>query len=147
MALELASSAFDLGGTIPQKFTCDGANISPPVSWAGLPEQASSLVLIVEDPDAPRGTWVHWVLYNVSPDQNGLSEGVQNIGMEGKNDFGSLGYGGPCPPRGTTHRYFFRLYALDTDLDIGPGAARADVERAMQGHILAQGELPGRYGR
>ncbi len=147
MALELTSSAFDQGGTIPQKYTCDGVDVSPPLTWSGVPNEAQSLALIADDPDAPRGTWVHWVLFNISPDQDGLSEGIQGVGTGGRNDFGKPDYGGPCPPSGPAHRYFFKLYALDIELNLSLGATKADVEAAMQGHILAQGELMGKYGR
>jgi hypothetical protein len=103
--------------------------------------------VIADDPDAPVGTWVHWVLYNLPAGQTSLVEGVQGVGLQGTNDFRKIGYGGPCPPRGKPHRYFFKLYALDSTADLKPGGSKADLEKAMQGHILAQGQLMGRYGR
>jgi hypothetical protein len=128
-------------------FTCDGQDISPALSWDSLPAGTKSLALIMDDPDAPIGTWVHWVLYNLPSDQSGLSEGVNRIGIDGKNSWGKTGYGGPCPPKGKSHRYFFKLYALDTALSLPTGASKAEVEKAMQGHILGQGQLMGRYAR
>lgn len=145
--LSVSSPAFDDGADIPVKYTCDGENLSPPLSWSGVPEDAQSLVLIVDDPDAPAGTFVHWVLFDLSPDESSLSEGSTGVGTQGENSSRQLGYTGPCPPQGPTHRYFFKLYALDQPTKLEPGATKADVERAMQGHVLAQGELVGRYGR
>lgn len=147
MTIELTSSAFDQGAAIPQKYTCDGDNLSPPLSWSALPDGTQSLALIVDDPDAPRGTYVHWVVFNLPPDQEGLSEGSQDVGVQGRNNAGSTRYAGPCPPPGSAHRYFFKLYALDAELRLSPGATKADVEQAMEGHILGQGELMGKYGR
>jgi Raf kinase inhibitor-like YbhB/YbcL family protein len=112
-----------------------------------VPDGAQSLALIVDDPDAPGGTWVHWVLYDLPAVTPSLPEGVQGAGIDGKNDFNQTGYGGPCPPRGSNHRYFFKLYALDNITDLSPGATKRDLEKAMQGHILAQGQLMGTYGR
>ncbi len=154
-ALRVWSPAFKSGGTIPTRYTCDGEDVSPPLRWEGVPEGAKSLVLIVDDPDAPVATFVHWVLYNIPPDRTELPEGVPptlevpGIGLQGTNDFKDrrIGYRGPCPPPGKPHRYFFKLYALDTTLDIIPGASPANVERSMRGHILAQGYLMGTYGR
>lgn len=146
MTIQLTSAAFQEGGTIPKKYTCDGQNISPQLDWSGLPDQTKSLVLIVDDPDAPGGTFVHWVLYALPADLKGLSEGA-STGVQGANSFRKSGYGGPCPPKGSTHRYFFKLYALDTSLSLKPGASKADVEKAAGGHILAQGQLMGKYGR
>ncbi len=147
MTIQLTSSAFMEGGNIPRRHTCDGEDFSPPLSWSGIPAGTVSLALIVDDPDAPRGDWVHWVLVDLPPDLNGLPEGVAGTGTAGKNDFGRLGYGGPCPPKGRNHRYYFKLYALDQTLGLKSGATKEDVEAAMAGHILAQGELMGRYGR
>jgi Raf kinase inhibitor-like YbhB/YbcL family protein len=147
MTIELTSSAFGQGATIPRKYTCDGDNLSPPLAWSAPPGGTQSLALVVDDPDAPRGTYVHWVLFNLSLDQDGLSEGVQNVGVQGRNNAGGIKYAGPCPPPGPAHRYFFKLYALDIELDLKPGANKAEVVQAMEGHILAQGELMGRYGR
>lgn len=146
MSIQLTSSAFQDGERIPVQYTCDGANISPSLTWAEIPPAARSLALIVSDPDAPSGDWTHWVLFDLEPRLPGLPEGTQ-IGISGKNNFGKQGWGGPCPPAGKAHRYIFRLYALDTMLGLKAGAARKDMEQAMQGHILAQGELMGMYGR
>lgn len=145
--IKITSPAFVDGGTIPVKYTCDGADVSPQLDWENLPAGTRSLALISDDPDAPMGTWVHWVLFDIPPDTTGLPEGVKGIGTQGKNDFRKLGYGGPCPPKGPAHRYFFKLYALDTKLGLKEGATKADVEKAMQGHILAQGQIIGKYGR
>ena len=151
--IQLTSAAFQEGEPIPVQYTCDGTNISPPLAWAGIPGGTNSLAMIVDDPDAPGRTWVHWVVYQISPDLTGLPEGLVNysnaggIGTAGKNDFNKLGYGGPCPPKGKPHRYFFKLYALDADLELQQGATKTQLEAAMQGHILAQGQLMGTYGR
>jgi len=153
MAIQLTSTAFNEGNAIPKKYTCDSEDISPPLAWNGVPASAKSLALIVDDPDAPVGTWVHWVLYDMPPGLTGLNEAInktptiQGVGTQGTNDFRKTGYGGPCPPRGKPHRYFFRLYALDTALNLKPGATRRELDKAMQGHILAQGQLFGTYGR
>lgn len=147
MAITLTSSAFTEGGTIPKKHTCDGEDVSPALSWSGLPDGTRSLALIMDDPDAPAGTWVHWVIYDLPPDLSGLQEGTQGLGVEGTTSFRKQMYGGPCPPRGKPHRYYFKLYALDTVLGLKSGATKAELEKAMQGHILAQGQLMGRYGR
>ena len=153
MAFELKSTAFENGGFIPKKYTCDGSDVSPPLSWTDPPEGTKSLALICDDPDAPMGTWVHWVLFGVPPETRELPEGVPTEktlswgGKQGRNDFGRIGYGGPCPPRGPAHRYFFRLYALDTEPDLSPGATKRELLRAIEGHILAEAELIGRYGR
>lgn len=147
MTIQISSSAFAHNELIPKRYTCDGEDVSPELSWQNVPDGTISFVLIVDDPDAPIGTFVHWVLFNLPGNLNGLKEGVKGIGVGGVNDFRRSGYGGPCPPRGSTHRYFFKLYALDTTLSLTAGVKKADVEKAMQGHILAQGELIGRYGR
>lgn len=150
MALQLTTSAFP-GGLIPSKFTCDGADVSPALSWTDPPKDTASFALIVDDPDAPMGTWVHWVLYDVPATARGLPEGVEKDrqlldgSRQGRNDFGKIGYNGPCPPRRAVHRYFFKLYALDSKTKLKPGAAKSEVERAMKGHILAQTELVGRF--
>ncbi len=152
MTIDITSSAFQNEGNIPQKYTCDGANVSPPLTWSSIPDGTKSIALIADDPDAPVGTWVHWVLFNIPPDARGLPENVPAVqtldsgAVQGTNDFKKLGYGGPCPPAGS-HRYFFKIYALDTQLDLEPGASKAQVEDAMEGHILAQGQLMGRYER
>jgi Raf kinase inhibitor-like YbhB/YbcL family protein len=154
MAFQLTSPSFASQGEIPTKFTCEGADISPALAWSGVPEGTKSLALIVDDPDAPdpkapKMTWVHWVLYNLPPAASGLPEGVKSSALpsgtrEGKNDWKRTGYGGPCPPIGR-HRYFHKLMALDTVLpDLG-AATKADLEKAMKGHILAQVELVGTY--
>ena len=148
----IMSAAFQEGGMIPAKYTCDGQDLSPPLSWSGVPDNAKSLVLISDDPDAPMGTWVHWVVYNIPPDMTGFEEGVSRDTLarkgvvQGMTDFRRQEYGGPSPPSGT-HRYYFNLYALDTTLDLGPGATKKQVEAAMQGHILVQAQLMGRYAR
>jgi Raf kinase inhibitor-like YbhB/YbcL family protein len=142
--LRVTSSAFKSNGTIPKKYTCDGIDVNPPLSIEGLPKQTESLVLIVDDPDAPRGTWVHWVVWNIPPLRVIQEDSVP--GTEGVNDFQRHSYGGPCPPSGT-HRYFFKVYALDTKLQLGQNAGKRDVEKAMEGHILAMGELVGLYSR
>ena len=153
MTLQISGSAFSAGDTIPTKFTCDGPDVSPKLTWSGSPANTQSFALIMDDPDAPVGTWVHWVLYDLPPDTKELSEGVvkqeqlSSGARQGRNDFGKIGYGGPCPPPGKPHRYFFKLYALDAKLNLKAGATKAEVEGGMKGHILAQGELIGRYGR
>jgi Raf kinase inhibitor-like YbhB/YbcL family protein len=147
MTIQITSAAFTDGGKIPRLYTCDDQNVSPPLAWTGVPTNTVGLALIMDDPDAPSGTWVHWVLFNLSSDQTGLDQGKSGIGMDGVNDFGKIGYGGPCPPRGSNHRYFIKLYALDKTLDLKVGATKAQLENAMKGHILAQGQLMGRYGR
>lgn len=152
VAIEVTSAAFENGGMIPSKYTCDGADVSPPISWAGIPEGTKSISLICDDPDAPMGTWVHWVLYDLKPDISQLPEGIPAsdtvVGgaKQGTNDFRKIGYGGPCPPSGT-HRYFFKVYALDKMLNLKPGARKRDLLKAMEGHILAEGQLMGRYSR
>jgi len=151
--IEIKSSAFQEGGIIPRKYTCDAEDISPPLSWTAPPAETKSLVLICDDPDAPVGTWVHWVLYNLPPDVTELPEGVPpdrtvlGGAMQGTNDFRKIGYGGPCPPRGPAHRYFFKLYAVDFQPELRPGMRKKDVLKAIEGHILAQGQLMGRYKR
>jgi len=152
MALKITSSAFSEGGMIPRKYTCDGPDVSPDLAWSGIPDGTRSLALICDDPDAPVGTWVHWVLFNLPAAATGLPEGVasdatlQNGASHGTNDFRRLGYGGPCPPGGT-HRYFFKLYALDTPLRLESGATKAQLESAMAGHILGEAQLMGKYKR
>jgi Raf kinase inhibitor-like YbhB/YbcL family protein len=152
MELEIKSTAFEEGGSIPRKYTCDGTDISPPLSWTQPPEGTKSLVLICDDPDAPMGTWVHWVLYSLSPDTLELPEDVPDkkevLGgaMQGTNDFRRIGYGGPCPPSGT-HRYYFTLYAIDSEPGLGAGATKKEVLTNIEGHVLAEGQLMGRYSR
>jgi Raf kinase inhibitor-like YbhB/YbcL family protein len=166
MTISLRSPAFADGGMIPKEYTCDGAGGSPPLEWSGVPAAAKGLALIVDDPDAPMGTFSHWVVVDLPPRINGLKAGVPAGGVvppaslvasgdaapeagarQGENDFGDVGYGGPCPPSGT-HRYFFRLYALDRPLGLaGKAPTRSDVLAAIKGHVLAEGRLIGRYAR
>lgn len=151
--MQLTSPAFGEKEVIPRKYTCDGENVSPALKWSGVPAEARVLVLIADDPDAPMGTWVHWVLFDLPSTTTGLPEAlpksqyVPGGAKQGLNDFKHLGYGGPCPPPGKAHRYFFKLYALDRILDLKPGATKKEVERAMERHIVAQGELMGTYNR
>jgi hypothetical protein len=153
MPIELTSSAFAPGTAIPPRYTGDGPNLSPPLQWTEPPIGTRSLAVICDDPDAPRGTWVHWVLFNLPADSMHLNEGVpahetlDDGAKQGKTDFGTVGYGGPAPPKGKPHRYFFRLYALDAVLELPVGASRAQVEAAMKGHILDEGHLVGLYQR
>jgi Raf kinase inhibitor-like YbhB/YbcL family protein len=153
MSIELTSTAFHAGVTIPKQYTADGAGSSPPLRWSDLPAETKSVALICDDPDAPRGTWVHWVLFNLPAQSRELEEGVPttetlgNGAKQGKNDFGNIGYGGPAPPKGKPHRYFFKLYALDVAVDLAPGATKAQLLKAMKGHILDEGQLVGTYGR
>jgi Raf kinase inhibitor-like YbhB/YbcL family protein len=153
MTIELTSPAFKEGEPIPQQYTDDGKNVSPPLQWSGVPQGTRSLVLIADDPDAPRGVWVHWVVFNLPPDTHELAEAqpaeatLPGGARQGKNDFGNLGYGGPAPPRGKPHRYFFKLYALDTSLDLPAGATKDQVVAAAKGHVLAEGQFMGKYGR
>jgi hypothetical protein len=142
----LSSSAFENGRSIPGEYTCDEADVSPPLTFGEIPENAKSLALIMDDPDAPMGTWVHWVIWNILPNITGLSKGENITFPQGTNDFGKQEYGGPCPPSGT-HRYFFKLYALDTMLELEAGATKNQLEEAMSGHIIAQGQLMGTYSR
>jgi hypothetical protein len=151
--MQLTSTAFTEGAAIPANYTCDATNVSPPLKWSGVPAGAKSLALIVDDPDAPSGTWVHWVLYDLPPAVTELPENLPKSqyiaggAKQGLNDFRHLGYGGPCPPRGKPHRYFFKLYALDALLDLKPGATKKDLESAMEKHIVAQAQLLGTYQR
>jgi len=142
--IKVLSSAFESNSTIPRKYTCNGENINPPLEFDGIPEEAESLVLIVDDPDAPMKTFTHWVIWNIEPIAK--VEGDSIPGVEGVNDFRKIGYGGPCPPSGT-HRYFFRVYALDKKLDLKAGASRKELESEMIGHIVAEGELMGKYSK
>lgn len=152
MEIEIRSSAFANGSMIPKKYTCDGADISPPLQWSPVPEGTSSIALICNDPDAPMGTWVHWVLYKLPADTTALPENIPpdaalpNGARQGVTDFGRPGYGGPCPPGGT-HRYFFKVYALDIEPDLPAAATEQDLLDDMAGHILARGQLMGRYKR
>jgi Raf kinase inhibitor-like YbhB/YbcL family protein len=153
MALDLKSSAFEPGGAVPKKYTEDGTNVSPPLEWSEPPAGTGWLALVMDDPDAPRGTWVHWVLWGLAADRRELPENVPRTetvlggARQGRNDFKKTGYGGPAPPKGPAHRYYFKLYALDVELKLPAGSTKADLEKAMKGHVLAQGELMGKYGR
>ena len=153
MSLSLTSTAFQPGATIPKQYTGDGADQSPPLRWSATPAGTTSLAVICDDPDAPRGTWVHWILFNLPGQTRELEEGMpptatlDNGATQGRNDFGNHGYGGPAPPKGTPHRYFFKLYALDRTVDLPAGATEAQLRHAMKGHVLAQGQLVGNYGR
>jgi Raf kinase inhibitor-like YbhB/YbcL family protein len=142
--LTVSSPAFENNKLIPSKYTCDGDNVNPPLTIEGVPDGTKSLVLIVDDPDAPMGTWDHWIVWNILP-TNKIEENTVP-GTEGINDYRKHSYGGPCPPSGT-HRYFFKVYALDAKLDLSSNSRKKDVEKAMQGHILAKGELVGLYRR
>jgi Raf kinase inhibitor-like YbhB/YbcL family protein len=151
-SMRITSTAFKEGESIPRQYTCDGADVSPPLAWDDVPDGTQSFALICDDPDAPHGTWVHWVIYDLPsltptlpeglPQEKTLTDGTK----QGTNDFKKIGYGGPCPPSGT-HRYFFKLYALKTKLSLAPGATKAQLEKAMDGHVLAHGQLMGRYSR
>lgn len=153
MGFQISSPAFQSGEKIPVKYTCDGPDVSPPLQWTPPPEGTKSLVLISDDPDAPAGTWVHWVLYGLSPETTSLPENVPKqkevLGgaRQGVNDFGRIGYGGPCPPRGAPHRYFFKLYAVDIPTDLEPGLTKRQILDAIKGHVLAETQLMGTYQR
>ncbi len=153
MVIRLSSSAFEQGHTIPARHTCDGEDVSPPLRWEHVPSNAISLALICDDPDAPAGTWTHWLIYDIPPEIDTLAEGIPADEMlpfgarQGQNSFGRIGYGGPCPPRGSSHRYFFTLYALDTRLDLPPGASKQAVQAALDGHVVGEGQLMGVYQR
>jgi Raf kinase inhibitor-like YbhB/YbcL family protein len=153
MTFAISSPSFSNAGKIPAKFTCSGADVSPELTWTAPPTGTLSFALIADDPDAPVGTWVHWVVFDLPANTTTLPENVPKVdevpggGSQGRNDFRKIGYGGPCPPPGELHRYFFKLYALAKMLNLKPGARKQDVERVMQGHILAQAELMGRYQR
>ncbi|MER3421500.1 MAG: YbhB/YbcL family Raf kinase inhibitor-like protein [Chloroflexota bacterium] len=153
MSLSLTTAAFSNNEAIPAHYTCDGEDRSPPLAWSGAPAGVAAFALIMDDPDAPRGVFTHWVLYNLPADVRELPEGVPtteqlaNGALQGVNDFGRVGYGGPCPPLGPAHRYRFTLYALDTALNLGPQATKQAVLDAMRGHVLGEGQLVGTYQR
>ena len=154
MAFTLTSTAFSDGAAIPAQYTCDGVDVSPPLAWSGPPPGTRSFALIADDPDAPVGTWVHWVLYNLPAAVSELPENIAKVesldlggARQGRNDFRRPGYGGPCPPPGPAHRYFFKLYALDAPLQLKPGGQKKDLEAAMEGHVLGSAQLMGTYGR
>ncbi len=150
--MKMTSSAFQEGGMIPSRYTCDGEDISPALAWTDPPDETQSLALICDDPDAPMGIWVHWVVYNIPRDARGLVESFSKDKtrpdgtMQGMTDFRRIGYGGPCPPGGT-HRYFFKLYALNTGVKLKPGATKQELLKAVEGHMLAEAVLMGRYQR
>jgi Raf kinase inhibitor-like YbhB/YbcL family protein len=151
--MELRADAFADGTKIPKRFTGDGGDVSPALRWGAPPQGTRSFAMVLDDPDAPGRTWVHWILYGLPETERELAENLPpgpdlpSGARQGRNDFGGLGYGGPCPPRGSAHRYCFRLYALDVSLKLRAGATRVELDRAMRGHILAQAELTGRYRR
>ncbi len=153
MAFTISSTSFSNGGEIPKRFTCDGADTSPELSWTDPPADTRSFALIADDPDAPDGTWTHWVLFDLPPITNSLPEGMTKIDelpggeRQGRNDFRKIGYNGPCPPPGKPHRYFYKLYALDRKLGLKPGADKQELEHAMQNHILGKTEWMGKYQR
>jgi Raf kinase inhibitor-like YbhB/YbcL family protein len=153
MSFTISSASFPNGGNIPRKFTCDGADVSPELSWSHAPAGSASFALIADDPDAPVGTWTHWVIFDLPPATSSLPEGVSKVdelpsgGRQGRNDFQRIGYGGPCPPAGKAHRYFFKLYALDRALGLKPGSTKQELEMAMQDHILSKTEWMGKYQR
>ena len=154
-SLAITSSAFQDGAQIPQRYTCDGENVSPPLAWTGAPSGTAAYALLVEDPDAPGGTFIHWVIYDIPPTATSLRESIDTAGTvpsvggarRGKNGFNKTGYGGPCPPPGSPHHYHFRLFALDTLLGLAPGASRDQVLHAMKGHERGTAEIVGVYGR
>jgi len=152
MDIKLRSTAFEERGMIPKQYTCDGKDISPPLAWESVPDSTKSIALICDDPDAPMGTWVHWILYNLPANIKELPENIptqkilENGAKQGTNDFRNIGYGGPCPPGGT-HRYYFKIYALETVLTLEAGATKAELLKAMERHTLAEGELMGKYKR
>jgi Raf kinase inhibitor-like YbhB/YbcL family protein len=147
MPLHITSSAFSEGQSIPEKYTCDGQNVSPPIKWSGAPANTKSFAVICEDPDAPSGIFTHWLLYDLPGRTNELAEASSGDGREGVNDFDKKGYGGPCPPPGRAHRYFFRVYALDMESLGAAGLSKDHITAAMKGHILAEGQVMGRYAR
>jgi Raf kinase inhibitor-like YbhB/YbcL family protein len=153
MPFSISSESFKNGGEIPKKFTCDGADVSPELSWTAPPAGTQSLALIADDPDAPAGTWTHWVLFSLAPTTTHLAEGVNKVDelpggeRQGRNDFRKIGYNGPCPPPGKPHRYFFKLYALNAALQLNAGSSKQELEKAMQGHIAEKVELMGKYRR
>lgn len=153
MPLTVSSSGFANGASIPKKFTCDGQDLSPPLAWTEPPGAAKTFALIADDPDAPVGNWNHWTIWNIPANQRALAEGTSKDAQladgteQGRNDFRKTGYNGPCPPPGKPHRYYFKLFALDSKLDLEPNSTKKQLEAAMKGHILAQAECMGTYGR
>jgi Raf kinase inhibitor-like YbhB/YbcL family protein len=153
MSFALQTNAFSPGGTIPKKYTCDASDVSPELTWSGAPAGTQAFALIVDDPDAPAGTWTHWIAWDIPASATKLPEGLPKDETladgtrQGKNDFKRIGYNGPCPPPGKPHRYFFKLYALGSKLEVKAGASRSELESAMKGHVLGQAEVMGKYGR
>lgn len=153
MNIQVTSTAFAEGQPIPDKYTCAGSDVSPPVTWSGAPAGTKSFALIADDPDAPMGVWAHWVIYNLPPATTSLAENTPQSSelpdgaKQGVNDFRQTGYGGPCPPPGKAHRYFFKIYALDMPLDLKSGATKKELLKVMNGHVLAEGQLMGTYQR
>ncbi|MBC2696962.1 MAG: YbhB/YbcL family Raf kinase inhibitor-like protein [ANME-2 cluster archaeon] len=151
--ISISSDVFENGGMLSSEYTCDGSDVSPDLSWDTVPAGTQSIAMIVDDPNAPGKTWVHLVIYNIPANSTGLPLGVpknktlDDGSLQGNNDFGKIGYNGPCPPPGTVHRYFFKVYALDTTLSLKSGATKSQLEATMSGHILAQGEMIGKYER
>jgi Raf kinase inhibitor-like YbhB/YbcL family protein len=145
-AMKISSPSFADGQAIPAKYTCDGANINPPTAFSDVPPSAKSLALVMDDPDAPGGTFDHWIVWSIPPATTGVAEGKAPPGVAGSNGFGKNGYGGPCPPSGE-HRYYFKLYALDTTLDLPPSSSKSQLERAMKGHVIVEASMMGRYKR
>ena len=153
MSFALQTNAFSPGGTIPKKYTCDASDVSPELTWSGAPAGTQAFALIGDDPDAPAGTWTHWIAWDIPASATKLPEGLPKDETladgtrQGKNDFKRIGYNGPCPPPGKPHRYFFKLYALGSKLEVKAGASRSELESAMKGHVLGQAEVMGKYGR
>ncbi len=151
MAFVITTSAFSSGAEIPRQYTCKGADTSPTLQWSGAPAKTAGFAIIMDDPDAPGGTWMHWVLWNLPASTHSLPDGVSKReqlddgSRQGRNSFGRVGYNGPCPPPGQTHRYFFRVYALDSKIELAPGAHRSELDEAMKGHVLAQSEYMGTF--
>jgi len=153
MSFQISTTSFPAEGSIPKKYTCDGQDVSPALTWSGAPANTKSFALIADDPDAPVGTWTHWVIWKIPASTQKLDEGVAKDAQlaggarQGQNDFRKIGYNGPCPPPGKPHRYYFKLFALDGDLTVKAGATRKEIESAMQGRVLGQAQVMGRYGR
>jgi Raf kinase inhibitor-like YbhB/YbcL family protein len=147
MAFHVTSSAFPHGGTIPEKYSCDGQDVSPQLEWSGAPDRTRSFVLLCDDPDAPKGPFAHWILYDIPVTTTKIEEGATNVGTSGTNDFGNSGYGGPCPPQGTAHHYAFHVYAVDVPSIGKPGMSRQGLIDAMEGHVIGDAELVGEYQR
>jgi Raf kinase inhibitor-like YbhB/YbcL family protein len=153
MSIQVTSSVFAEGAEVPVRYTCDGDDVSPPLAWTGIPDGTAAMAVVSDDPDAPGGTWVHWVMWGISADATGLTEQLPTADVlpdgarQGRNDFGKVGYGGPCPPPGSPHRYYFTLYALDAEPELEAGAKKSDLLSAIDGHVLAKGRLMGTYRR